>query len=193
MASKQKTKEVGTKDYIFCEIVEVDGGEIVISASANIVEIAKLYQDKLMASRGIPIDVDNMTPRDPRWKVVAETMQWLKTNQQRADYLSKFYSSLADEARQESYLLAMFADKQNAFNNEPTPYNDDLSDLPGLEAEGLKNPKKNLANPLERRLRQIIDFVNMHSEKLQPVMDRLAATVNRVSENEADEDGFPVR
>jgi len=187
-ATKLK-KIVDTDDYIICEVVKTPDGDFVLSAKKNVLEIARMYRDKLMLSRGIPQDAENINPRDRLVKYMEKEMPWVSTAAEKVKYLRGHYTILQREAWEDAIMLAVFADKGNVFTLEPTPYGkDEIDELPGLEV-GLPKPIKNLKDPVERRLKQIIDTIDTHDKIFEPVLETINETINSFNDEETDEDG----
>lgn len=193
MVKQKQTIQVSSgNEYLFSETVETDEGSFIIGARKNVIDIAEMYQHKLMAARGIPIDWDNIAPRDPKLREMEQTMPWLKTMASRIAYLKQYYAQQNQDAYKSGIMLAVFADTRNQFSIAPEPYANEEYSLPGLE-DGLKNPVLNLNNPLERRLKQLLDFLNRHANELTEPVEKLLKFVDGMDGEEVDEDNFQLQ
>lgn len=191
MATKTKlNKIVDADEYLICEVVKSKEGDFILSAKKNVLEIARMYRDKLMLLRNIPLDIENISPRDPHIKYIEKNMPWLKTVKQKVDYLRGYYTIAQRDAWEDAIVLSMFTDPSNEFKNDPSPYKHEAAGIPGLEEDAdIPKPVKNLQAPIEKRLKQIIDIIDRNEKAFEPVMERINDTVSKFNDEESDEDG----
>jgi hypothetical protein len=186
---QQKEKAKNT-DEIFHEELETSEGTMVVSANRRtILQNIESYHQKLLHSRGVPMNLETINPKDPRLTVVAK-LPWLKSPRDQKAYLTNYYEVEHTKAQREAALLAMFANQQNVLTFEPAPYPLDAV-LPGMEDE-LPSIRRNLAIPLERRLKQIMDLIEDPEvyARVMAMMERIVASIEGGGDTETDEDGF---
>lgn len=123
--------------------------------------IADQYKNALFMARGIPFSQSLITLADPvaltYSKLLVDEIPDDKERAARAITMAmSTYERWADEAEKESWSLAMLTD--NVFSNAPLPYPPQEEGLPGLLPE--LNPVRNLQNRTERRLKQILDYLD---------------------------------
>jgi hypothetical protein len=124
------------------------------------VEFSTQYRDALYVARGIPFSTDNITPADIMSLVVASTAgkKIAMKSEEAVRRAKQIYERWAEQAERDSWTLAILYD--NEFDFQPKPFSDVKPKVaPGLPM--LPEPKRDLADPVEFRLKQINDLVNV--------------------------------
>lgn len=160
---KQPTPpKAATRALVDKKLKAPDGTELHILLDADFKKNAERYQNALMVSRNIPFDRSTLTIMD--WVAIVYSKQLEiqipddKARAQRAIQMAAAtYDRWEEKAKQEAWTLAMLT--KNKFSTPPEPYEDESDDdLPGLMPE--LNPQRDLGNPIEYRLKQILDYIN---------------------------------
>jgi hypothetical protein len=142
---------------------------------ARIQDDADRYEDQLRFSRGIPFNLDTLTPFDPLCIYVATNMTWMKSEDV-VNAARQHYQKLISEAQRDSIILATIASPDNRLVLDPQPYMEPEDEaLPGLVT--MPRVKRNLDNPVERRLKQFIDLLSSDP----PVMQRFNAAFEKAA------------
>lgn len=123
----------------------------------NVIKMAEQYKDALFVSRHIPFNMNAIPISDPIAMIVGT--QYHISGNEAVMQAQNWYSEWAAEAEREAYTLAMLADPMNVFTNEPLPYPPQENPPPGIPF--IPKPQRNLSIPVERRLKQIIDILNL--------------------------------
>ena len=134
----------------------IDGPEkIHILLDSRTMKIAGQYQDALFVARGVPFNLATVSISDPLALLIASQNPKLKGNDV-VRQAQAWYEQWQQAAEQDSWALALLAD--NKLTNEPTPYVDDDDPIPGLPF--IPEPKRDLDNPVEYRLKQVMDLAD---------------------------------
>lgn len=146
------------------------------------VNYAEKYAIALMQARGIPHNQTSISIADP---VSIAFLQQGYTAQNAINAAISTYQRLQNECDQESWFLALLSD--NVLLNEPEPYEAE-DGPPGIF---VLEATRNLSIPVERRLKQLTDYLGNDFEFSQTIMtavnDAIAKAVNLA---ETDEVGF---
>ena len=122
----------------------------------DLVDSISNYSEKLMLSRGIPFDLENLSPTDPMLIQASQILSWVDDPAKVLQLTKSHYERLASRVKTDAAILAS-TKKNPAYLFEPEPY-------PERETTeewdvDLPEPVRNLRNPLERRLKQIFDIL----------------------------------
>lgn len=156
MAAKQKV--VGEiNPVVMDEVLERGDGKTIrlVFDLSKIQEDAGQYAKRLMFSRKIPLDTNTIAPTDPMIRVIQEAMPW-EDKRNIIPTVRNYYDDKSSDAYRDAIMLAICASKENVFTEPPQPYTDASDTLPGIDA--LPEVVRNLTNPVEARLKQIMDF-----------------------------------
>lgn len=162
------------------------------------------YFSALRKSRGIPFNLEQVSPNWKAYRMAYDRLEYMLAanpnspalQEQHAQLAAQeaisYYQQLSEDAYREAVMLAMSAEsKLDGF--EPEPYSqvdDDDEDLPGLEQTvTFPSVVRDLNDPLEYRLKQILDLLAQSDAK---VMNAMTAGLMRatVALEETNEDGF---
>lgn len=181
-----------------------DGDKVNIKVVADLRYLQQDQEDykiKLLDARGIPQDFNNIPPDDPvihrvlslpSVKAMPEKTQEDRHNKNRA-VLTEVIMYYTKEARQvdaDAIMLALTM--ENEFTEAPQPYEKQTT---GRVRPGLNDfppTPRNLANPIEYRLKQLLDILSQSPE----AMAQLSETTQYLSADIArrlqmvDRDGF---
>lgn len=142
---------------------------------------ADQYTTALKVARGIPFNPQALSVSDPLVLIVANVFR-ITDGQQAIQQAIQYYEMWSVEAQKHGWTLAILAD--NTFTTSPKPYEPKDSPPPGIPI--IPEPKLNLSNPTEARLKQIIDYLEIDSDFQQKVMttvnDAMVRLVNEVEE-----------
>lgn len=126
------------------------------------------YRAKLLDARGVPQDGANIMPDNPVFDIVEALPEVKKMPQKNRaeiaarneyimDVVRKYFARLTAEAQNSAIMLALTAD-DTTLNEDPEPYVIEIPrQRPGLIT--LPPVRKNLADPVERRLKQVVDRI----------------------------------
>lgn len=184
--------------------------EILSGTSGNlhiIVEIPKvesrtrLYLQALKSARSIPFDLDAINPLDKMYQYVLEKFpNYAGKPELSRGKVREFYEQQQGNAYRDAVMLAVTSSKDNVFDFEPIPYEEDDSfleedDLPGLVSAPRITP--NLDDPTERRVKQLYDWLKAnptHLIQLQGAFELAVIKVNEMAvKPKLDADGFQPR
>ena len=159
---------------------------------------ARRYLQALKNARGIPFDLDAINPLDHMYAYVLDKYpEFVGKPELSREKVKHFYQQLEGGAYRDAMMLAVTAHPENKFDFNPTPYDDDSSFLEDDELPGLVSPPKvkpNLADPTERRLKQLYDWLQANPEHLMKLNGAFELAVIKVNElavkPKTDENGF---
>jgi len=126
------------------------------------VEYAEQYRDALMMSRSLPFSLENVGVTDVLTLVIANTMN-AKGKLVAQDAIRRAqatYQRWITQVEKEGWTLAILYD--NIVTNEPTEYPTPKPPAPGISQ--IPEPKRSLIDPVERRLKSILDILNISIE-----------------------------
>lgn len=128
----------------------------------NAVEYSEQYRDALYVSRGLPFSVDEVGPTDIMTILVANTMgaKGALSSNDAVRRAQGHYKRWIDAADKDAWTLAILYD--NTFTHQPTSYPEPAKPPPGIAA--VPEPKRDLKDPVEFRLKQIVDLFNVSRE-----------------------------
>lgn len=203
MAAKIKSSQNGSgtrSSVIWDEVLESGDVKIHLKIDvATIQDILGKYHDALIMSRGIPFDRDSISPTDNLVMFIAGKYTWLKP-EDCVRTAKSHYEKLNQDAYREAMILAVIASKDNVFTIIPTDYERESEaeedQLPGMPPP-LPEPKKDLKNPVEYRLKQFMDTIISANDlnfvsKFYRSFEAAVVAINReIGEvEETDENGF---
>jgi hypothetical protein len=145
-------------------------------------DYADQYTSALHVARNIPFNISTIPVTDPLSLVVANVFN-IKEGNVATQKARAYYERWAYDALKHGWVLALL--ENNEFTNTPEPY--DESKLPrGIPV--LPEPKYDLSNPTEYRLKQIFDWLASDINLQMTVMTTINnAFAKLVSETEAEE------
>lgn len=140
----------------------------------NAVEYSEQYRDALYVSRGLPFNVEEVGPTDILTILVANTMgaKGALSSNDAVRRAQGHYKRWIDAADKDAWTLAILYD--NVFTHQPTSYPEPAKPPPGITA--VPEPKRDLKDPVEFRLKQIVDLFNV-SREFRTLVER---TINDV-------------
>jgi len=196
MSKRTATPLQSKASVIYDQVLTTDDGKILrmVVDVSRINEDAGQYHQHLLFARNIPFDIPNITPLDPMVRVVSEMMPFMRSDSAEIVRMAKaHYQALSDEAYRHAMMLAVSASPENVFTEEPKPWPpQNGSELPGIPA--LPMPEYNLFNPVERRLKQLWDFLESDVKllgKFYVAFNDALVRVNQIGlSQEIDEKGF---
>ena len=162
-------------------------------------KIIRRITDGLIRSRKIPANIEDITIGDPMAILINQTKNWISPNEAVAE-AKNYYKSQLEQIAQDAYMLAITY--ETVFTKEPKPYPPDEStekdpDLPAWveSVVNLPVPTRDLKDPYERRLKQIIDFLDecgpMYQIQFRAQLTNSIGNALRVIGGvETDPDGF---
>lgn len=150
---------------------------------------ADQYKNALFLARGIPFSQSTVAMTDPLAMIYSRSLETEepddKKRAQRAIQMAiGTYNRWAEKAEEEAWTLAMLTD--NIFTGDPEPYEDESESLPGLMPE--INPTRNLNNQTEKRLKLILDYLNidiMFRVEVEQVINGAIAEAIKLVETDA--------
>lgn len=160
------------------------------------------YFAKLLESRRLPRDPDSIAPDDPLIPIVLKLPHIAAMpDKTRAEQDAKSRAVLSELAthynkhirQAESDAIMLAITMENEFVDPPTPYEDSMPTnrkRPGLV--DLPEPKRDLNNPVEARLKQLLDALAKSPRALQQLQEAttfMAIDINRRLQM-TDRDGF---
>lgn len=159
---------------------------------------ARAYHQALKHSRNIPFDLEAINPLDKMYQYTLEKLPHLKGKPDvLRDKVRNFYEQLSAGAYRDAVMLSVIAHKENKFDFEPLPYEEDESFLEDNDLPGLIGPPKitpDITDPTEYRLKQFYDWLKANPEqliKLQPAFELAVIKVNELAVSpKTDADGF---
>lgn len=195
MATKDKKMSIADitnniqngSEYLYDEWLIENQLRLVIDINAYMQDI-ELYKQQLLISRGIPLQPSAFRTDDPNIQRVSEYYRNIKDKKKREDSiiasLEGHYSNLIDKMQALGAMLA--ATKFSILDNEPKPYEDEEtgSFLPGIMS--LPEPTPDLDNPVEYRLKQVLDLLIEHPNafiKLQEIFKKVKIVVSQYNAN----------
>lgn len=183
-------QQAAQSSLLYDETFETPKGSVRVAVDfSRILDDVQGYTDKLMLARSIPFDTDNLSPADPMVIIASAGMPWITDSMEVVNTARRHYDLHAGKARMDAVVLA--STRLNpAYAFDPDPY-------PEIEQGdewdfSLPEPKKNLLNPVERRLKQIYDILTSDAE----VVARFYAAMQTVfveaqrRQQATDADGF---
>jgi len=128
----------------------------------NAVEYSEQYRDALYVSRGLPFNVEEVGPTDILTILVANTMgaKGALSSNDAVRRAQGHYKRWMDAADKDAWTLAILYN--NTFDHQPTSYPEPAAPPPGIAA--IPEPKRDLKDPVEFRLKQIVDVFNVSRE-----------------------------
>ncbi len=117
------------------------------------------YQTALLVARNIPFNIQTITVSDPLVLVTANVFR-IKDGEQARRQAMQYYEKWTNDALKHAWTMAVLTD--NEFEGEPMDWDDDPMPPPGVPI--IPEPKLNLQNPTERRLKQIVDLIDQSRE-----------------------------
>lgn len=145
-------------------------------------DYADQYHTALRVSRGLPFLPEEISITDPLVLVLINIFH-LTDGQRALRTARSYYDKWNRDAKMHGFMLALLADNQ--FYGEPKEWSTESDTPPGIPT--IPEPKYDLNNPTERRLKQIIDFLSADDTFQFTVMNRVNdAMVNLVNEVEKD-------
>ncbi len=178
-----KTKEIKS---IIDEYIDAPEGasppQLHVLFDSRTRDYADQYHTALRVSRGLPFLPEEISITDPLVLVVINIFHLTDSN--RALRMARqYYDKWNRDAKMHSFMLALLSD--NTFFTEPTEWDTDNDIPPGIPY--IPEPKYDLANQTEKRLKQIVDYLSINDEFQLSVMKRVNdAMVNLVNEVEKD-------
>lgn len=201
MAAKNGTATAAKKKFNPDEPIYDDSiGEgdkiIILRAYIDIQDVINDYKRKLLSSRGIPFDIENLSAQDPLIQHVVEQPEVVKVKDDRLkskliyDTIVDYYNNHAEGCQTDAIILGLIT--ENEFNDEPAPYTVPTAKRrrPGVIDMPIIIP--NLYNPVERILKQFLDRVRSipnGMERLEECLKHASIQINRFAA-EVDKDGF---
>src|SRR5690348_11695776 len=113
------------------------------------------YHTALLVARNIPFNVHTITVSDPLVLVTANVFR-IKDGETARRQAMQYYEKWTNDALKHAWTMAVLTD--NDFDFEPVDWDDDPPPPPGVPI--VPEPKLNLNNPTERRLKQIVDLID---------------------------------
>lgn len=158
------------------------------------------YVTELTYTRGLPANMDAIPPKDPVLTyVTGHYADQLKKKILDESFVTNrvigYYTEAREEVAREASLIALFShpDNTTVLSEEPEPY-------PTVQEEAdplvLQMPviTKNLAHPIERRLKRLSDLLTQTGAifQVKEFIDQLGVKMNMFALElvEVDEDGF---
>lgn len=138
------------------------------------VEYSEVYRDALYVSRGLPFNVEEVGPTDILTILVANTMgaKGKLSSNDAVRRAQGHYKRWMDAADKDAWTLAILYD--NKLDHQPTSYPPPAEPPPGIAA--VPEPARDLKDPVEFRLKQIVDVFNV-SREFRSLVER---TINDV-------------
>lgn len=178
-------------DIVTDRIISTPKGDVHLLIDRNdMLEYSNRYYDKLRMGRGIPFDLGTISSNDPMKIYMATHMPWA-TPMEVIATVNGYYEKLDSDARRMSYILAWTRHTHIPKSLQPEPYEPDASrdewdttDLPEIAI--------NLLNPIERRLKQIMDMIASNQDtatEFFQIMQTMYIEAERRNRQQ-DEDGF---
>jgi len=202
VAAKGKSNKINSV-VVFNKIYETPKGSLRIMIDiSRYTDDLQRYFSHLCFARGIPNqdEIENITKFDKNYLAAKSQFTWMEQSDNDntvLEFLKAQYRLWAHAAMVDAGVLAVTISSENEFDFNPEPYEvSDDSPLPGLPE--LPRPKRNLANPVERRLKQIMDLlasdINVMTQ-FQKDYESIADNVYKLTESgdigtETDADGF---
>lgn len=152
-------------EYLYDEWIVPNKIRMVIDIE-NFIQDSELYQRQLMLSRGIPQQPSSFQTNDPNIKIAMDYYKHIKDKKKMessvVSAVEQHYERLIEKMHALGGMLA--ATKYSVIEKTPEPYDDDDegSFLPGVV--NLPEPIPDLDNPVEYRLKQILDVLIEHPE-----------------------------
>lgn len=185
------TREIFSKEY------QINGYTLIVDITSDMNSIIEKFSDELEISRGIPRDIQNLHPLDPMVMLTIKKAAYIKDATARTntavDMARRHYYKLKEETARDALLMAI-ARKTPRLDFVPKPYEKDDEDeelFPGF-GEPLPKLRRNMENPIEIRLKQLMDLMEADPVAMLEVlqnMNRLALVWESEVE-EKDPDGF---
>ena len=186
------------------EAITSEDGEVTLHLKLNIqkfLERKENYADALMNIRHLPYDLELVSGSDPIALLVAsQRPAMVKADPNSATrYAVQYYKQHISMVQQEAAILVFISSKENnsLLDKEPLPYDDkqrdEDDDLPGILF--LPEPRRDLTDPVEIRLRNFYEVLSDHGDLIQAFYTRFNAAMGVLSERakelgERDEAGF---
>lgn len=178
---------------LYRETFETEKGPInVVVDISRVLEDIQNYIDKLKLSRGIPYDLANLAPTDPAVMAVIAAMPWLKDDPERIYQTARSQYELQVEKIKTDAAILATTRTSPIFMFDPDPYPEESDSAEDAWDFKLKEPVRNLANPLERRIKQIMDALSTdikHVVAFESAM-RNVFVLAQTGGVKVDEDGF---
>ena len=144
---------------------------------------AEQYETALKVARNLPFNPQQIAVTDPLVLIVASVFR-MTDGQQAIRQAIQYYEKWSVDAMKHGWMLALMAD--NTFTNPPAPYTAPEPPPPGIPV--VPEPKYNISNPTEARLKQIIDYLEVDSTFQETVMttvnNAMVKLVNEVEETD---------
>jgi hypothetical protein len=201
--SKRTPLAVGPQSPVICDdvLVRNDGQHLrIVVDLVRTQQDAERYYKQLLFSRSIPFDLTQISPTDRVIRAVIAAMPWLTDTNGKTDAkeilraTGDYYAQHSLDAYRAAMMLAIIASPENIFNEAPTPYDEEAEEaLPGLVQ--IPAPTLNLANPVEKRLKQLMDFFVSDPgllTKFFSLTEQATINLNKLagSPAEVNQDGF---
>lgn len=142
---------------------------------------AEQYETALKISRNIPFNPQQIAVTDPLVLIIANVFS-ITDGQQAIRQAVQYYEKWALDCIKHGWMLALLSD--NTFYNQPSEWEAPDAPPPGIPI--IPEPKYNLSNPTEARLKQIVDYLSIDTDFQQTVMttvnNAMVKLVNEVEE-----------
>lgn len=150
------------------------------------------YYDKLRSARRIPFDLSDMSPLDPAIVEASAKYDYMEPAQV-LETVRQHYEVIGRKALKDAWIIAATKETKN-LRFEPDPYAPPEAPTDDWDIH-LSEPEINLLNPVERRLKQIMDMFTAQDDptiviELQNTFTQFGIMMERRL-REVDEDGFP--
>jgi len=183
---------------------EPDKSVFIIKFNAKTIERAQMYTDALIVARGLPAVADDLPAMtDPVALFVNQSMDWVEPGDE-PSVARTYYQRQHQECNRDGLMIAMCDSNKFLDTFEPKEYTEEDTGIDPetpdwlVEAQAdisIPDPKRNLSNPYERRLKLVVDFVDvcgiLFAAQFNTKMNQSMSKVLRLIGEDADADGFP--
>lgn len=189
---KQNTKTADDVAILLDRVLHTSKGDLhVLVDYRNYLNDVEDYRGKLMRFREIPFDLSAIPAADQRVFEASQKFSYIEDENQVLAMVAKFYESMTAQASTDASILAMTR-KNPPFTFDPEPY-----PAPEVREEwemgtDFEPYVNDLTNPMERRLKCVIDMISDSAETMQffqNYMRTMFITAERKA-REVDRDGF---
>lgn len=139
------------------------------------------YHDALKIARGIPMQISTIPVTDPLVLIMANVYR-IKDGDKARLLAMQQYERWSYEALKHAWMMAILS--TNTFTEPPKEWEEDEPPPPGIPV--IPEPKFDISNPTEYRLKQIVDYLNVSQDFQLAVMSRVNDSMVALV-NEADE------
>lgn len=180
---------------VFSKEFETPSGvlRIVIDVS-RITNDVQNYTMKLQQARGIPMNLEAISPTDTVVQFIAKNMPWIPADRVMRTAIEHYESLMRDVTSNAGLIAMTLKSDKTCWDRIPAEYDKPKRDEFAIDDDvDIPEPERDLRHPAERRLKQIMDLMIENPGSfidIQEAINTALILVQRGVGAETDDDGF---